>query len=288
MSVNRSGTAAALVVWIVENTRWPVIDASAAMCAVSPSRTSPMKITSGSLRRIDRNATGNVNPAGGLIWICLRPFELILDRVFDRNDRPFRGVDLGQRRIQRRALARTGRTTHDDRALRRSECRLVALQLRGPKAQAGQRNDADRVVEKAQHHRLAVRARQRRDAHVDVEAVVRDREAAVLRHASLGDVEIGHDFQPADHRAQQIGGRFREVVEHAVDAHSQSHAIFRRFDVQIGGAVVDRLFEQRVDETHDRTVDDIADWFVEASSSSRSSTASLTLSATSPADVRRG
>ena len=50
-----------------------MIDASAAMRAVSASRTSPTRMTSGSARSVERNALGNVMPARVLIWICFTP-----------------------------------------------------------------------------------------------------------------------------------------------------------------------------------------------------------------------
>ena len=54
-----------------ENTRWPVSADCTAMRAVSTSRTSPTRITSGSWRRIDLRPVANVMPACSLIWIWL-------------------------------------------------------------------------------------------------------------------------------------------------------------------------------------------------------------------------
>ena len=54
MSVNRRMAEAAVCEWIVEHTRWPVMAARTAICAVSSSRISPTRITSGSERRIVR------------------------------------------------------------------------------------------------------------------------------------------------------------------------------------------------------------------------------------------
>ena len=48
------------------------------------------------------------------------------------------------------------------------------------------------------HDRLAVDARQRDDAEVDVAALDRQPDAAVLRQALLGDVEVGHDLDARD------------------------------------------------------------------------------------------
>ena len=71
--MSRMGAAAERVACSVDRTRWPVIDASAAIRAVSAARTSPTKITSGAARSVERSALGKVIPARVLIWICLMP-----------------------------------------------------------------------------------------------------------------------------------------------------------------------------------------------------------------------
>ena len=60
--------------------------------------------------------------------------------------------------------------------------------------------DAAVLVEDAHDDRLAVHARQRHDAQVDVLAVDRQADAAVLRDAPLGDVEVAHDLDAGDRR----------------------------------------------------------------------------------------
>ena len=68
MSTKRVTAAAALFVCSVDSTRWPVSDASSARLAVSLSRTSPTKMTSGSCRNTERKPRANVSPARS--WIC--------------------------------------------------------------------------------------------------------------------------------------------------------------------------------------------------------------------------
>ncbi len=60
----------ASLVCSVENTRWPVSDAWIAISAVSRSRISPTRMTSGSWRRIERSPDANVSPIWGFtsIW----------------------------------------------------------------------------------------------------------------------------------------------------------------------------------------------------------------------------
>ena len=54
-----------------ESTKCPVRADCTAMRAVSTSRISPTRITSGSWRRIDFNPVANVRPACSLVWIWL-------------------------------------------------------------------------------------------------------------------------------------------------------------------------------------------------------------------------
>ena len=54
-----------------ERTKWPVSADCTAMRAVSTSRISPTRITSGSWRRIDFSPVAKVRPACSLVWIWL-------------------------------------------------------------------------------------------------------------------------------------------------------------------------------------------------------------------------
>ena len=63
----------AVLVWIVEKTRWPVMAARTAISAVSPSRISPTIMTSGSCLRIERSAEAKVMPALMFTWAWLTP-----------------------------------------------------------------------------------------------------------------------------------------------------------------------------------------------------------------------
>ena len=63
----------ASLVCSVASTRWPVSEAWAAIAAVSGSRISPTKMTSGSWRRIARSADAKVTPCLVSTWICVTP-----------------------------------------------------------------------------------------------------------------------------------------------------------------------------------------------------------------------
>ena len=72
-SYMRDTAPMALFVCSVLSTMWPVMDAWNAISAVSRSRVSPTRMTSGSCRRIDRSALAKVSPAFGLICTWLMP-----------------------------------------------------------------------------------------------------------------------------------------------------------------------------------------------------------------------
>src|SRR2546429_8882726 len=64
------------LVWRVVRTRWPVRAARMPIWAVSRSRVSPTRMTSGSWRRKERRAAAKVRPISSLIWTWLTPLRL--------------------------------------------------------------------------------------------------------------------------------------------------------------------------------------------------------------------
>ncbi len=124
----------------------------------------------------------------------------------------------------------------------------------GAHAQLGKIELAGLLVEQAQHHAFAAPGRNRRHAHVDRAAGHAQADAAILRQAPLGDVELGHDLDAADHRARDRLLRTEHFTQHAVDAETHHEAILVWLDVDVGRAFLDRLGEQRVDEADDRRI----------------------------------
>ena len=92
----RSIVWAALFVWSVEKTRWPVSAAVIAVGIVSQSRISPTMMTSGSCRITLRSASWKRRRVGPDLALRDRGhvvLEEVLDRVLDRDD--VDGVPLG-------------------------------------------------------------------------------------------------------------------------------------------------------------------------------------------------
>jgi hypothetical protein len=83
ISRSRKSALTASVACIEDRTRWPVIDAWTAISAVSRSRISPTRITSGSWRRIARRPRAKVSPAAAVDLGLVDVLERVLDRVLD-------------------------------------------------------------------------------------------------------------------------------------------------------------------------------------------------------------
>ena len=144
---------------------------------------------------------------------------------------------------------------HEHRAVGRFDRRVEALSSSAACMPSDSRLvDHDALVEDAQDGALAVDERQGDDADVHAAPVDGQREAPVLGHALLGDVEVGHDLDARDdahrHPALDRGRR----AQHAVDAEQHARVALLGVDVDVRGALLDRLGDDRVDELDDRRV----------------------------------
>ena len=81
-----------------------------------------------------------------------------------------------------------------------------------------------------------------------------ERDAAVLRHAALGDVEVGDDLHARDDGGHRAGGHDGGLVEHAVDPEADAHVLVAGLEVDVGGAALDGLGDDLVHELDDRRV----------------------------------
>ena len=184
----------------------------------------------------------------------------VLDGVLDRDDVLGHVVDCVQRRVERGRLARARRPGDEDGAIGLAVGGLVALEGVGQEAQVGQVEQGRTLVEDPHDHLLAVDGREGGDTKVDGLAGDHARHAPVLGHAALGDVEVGHDLQAADQPGLDVLGRAHHLMEHAVDAVPDPDVALGGLDVDVGGAVLNGLADQEVDELDDRGVlDDLAD-----------------------------
>ncbi|MNV28254.1 hypothetical protein D3C71_1194390 [compost metagenome] len=108
------------------------------------------------------------------------------------------------------------------------------------------------AVEQTHHHALAVRGRHGADPQVQLLALHAQHDAAVLRQTTLGDVELGHDLDAADHRSGEVHRRAFAIDQHAIDAVTHLQAILERFDMDVGRAQFHRTLDQQVHQADDR------------------------------------
>ena len=183
-----------------DSTKWPVSADCTAIRAVSTSRISPTRMTSGSWRRIDFSPPAKVMPACSLIWIWLIDREDVLDRVLDRHDVALGAVDLAQRGVQRRRLAAAGRAGADHHAVRRADaarCSARRVSARHAElARAGTAAGSCRAAACTTFSPqttavVATRMSTSRPSTVDGDL-------AVLRAPPLDDVHPAEDLDPAD------------------------------------------------------------------------------------------
>ena len=135
-------------------------------------------------------------------------------------------------------------------------CGESSAARRGPAGRAPsrllERRDVLAAGEQPDDDLLAVQAGQRRDPGVERLAVEGEPGPAVLRLALLGDVEPGDDLDAAgDSRGRGTRDR-HDVAQDAVDAEPDPKRVGLRLDVDVGGAAGRSIFEDDVDQPHDR------------------------------------
>jgi hypothetical protein len=107
--------------------------------------------------------------------------------------------------------------------------------------------------EQAQGGALAVDGGDGGDADVDFLAFDAHVDAAVLGEAFLGDVHAGHHLDAGEDGglvALELG-RHRGLVQDAVDAVADAQFVLGRLEMDVGGAVLEGLPDDLVDELDD-------------------------------------
>ena len=78
--------------------------------------------------------------------------------------------------------------------------------------------------------------------------------AAVLGQAPFGDVQARHDLEAGSDARCQGARRFHHLAQHPVHPHAHAVAVFVGFEMEVGGAGVDGVQHEFVDEAHHRSV----------------------------------
>jgi hypothetical protein len=179
------------------------------------------------------------------------PVELVLDGILDGDDVLGGIAHLVEGGVQGGGLARPGRPGTQQHAERRRDDVAVALGHVVGHAQVGQADERLRLVEEAQHGLLTVDGGHDRNADVDRAVVDGHAELAVLGATPFHDVERGHHLDPAGDRRTHTPGKIDGAGHGAVDAIPHPHGVLGGFDVDIGGALTDRLGDDPCDHLHD-------------------------------------
>ena len=118
----------------------------------------------------------------------------------------------------------------------------------GGQAAARQRDGHAVEIEEAQDELLAVQRGHRGRADVERTTAPDEVDAAVLREAMLGDVEVRHDLDARQHRGPLTDRDGRGVLQEPVDTEAHQQAVGGRLEVDVAGASCDGPVDQVVHE----------------------------------------
>ena len=90
------------------------------------------------------------------------------------------------------------------------------------------------------------------DAQVDGVAADREADAAVLRHAAFGDVEVRHDLDARRDGKGQVPRRRHHFIQDAIGADADLELVLERLEMQVAGMVLDGHQEDHVQELANR------------------------------------
>ena len=179
--------------------------------------------------------------------------QAVLHRVLDGHDVHAARLHRSQHGIERRRLARTRGTRHEDDSLSRLQQHVNALELVRVHSERVDREHGRPLVENANDDLFAVRRRQRGHAKIHTVATAnRDAGAPVLRTHAIGDVQLGHDLHARNQRNAGGPRQDHHLPEHAVNAIAHRDARFLRLQVDVRGARLDRFRDNAIHQLDDR------------------------------------
>ena len=93
------------------------------------------------------------------------------------------------------------------------------------------------LVQKSNHHTLAIHRRNRGNSHVHLSCGYIHFHAAILRQTPLGDVHLSPQFQVGDGRHVHPAGRGFCIKQYAVNTIPHPEFLLRHLKMKVGGAV---------------------------------------------------
>src|SRR5207244_2059434 len=173
--------------------------------------------------------------------------DFIFDRVFGGDQLVADKIELVERGIKRRRLAGSGRSGAKNDAIGFVDQLAERVEDGRVHAQAIEIEIDHRAVEHADDDALAEHGGQNADAEVHLVAADVQFNAAVLRQAPLGNVEVGHDLDAAGDRALEVPRRRDQLHQHAVAAGADLVFFFKRLEVNVASPVADGREQDHVD-----------------------------------------
>ena len=170
--------------------------------------------------------------------------ERVFDRVLDRKDVARLAVQPPERRVERRALARAGRSGDQRHAVRARDGRLVVGELPLRETEVRELQQLGMARQQAQHDFLSVNRRKRRDAQVELAIAPEVEDAPVLRQAALRNIQVRHDLDLVDDRGVAAPVEHVFLDEFAIDSQPDAAALLVGLEMDVARIFVECFADQ--------------------------------------------
>ena len=178
--------------------------------------------------------------------------ELVLNRVFDRDDIDvffLYGLQCG---VERRCFAGTGRPSHQNNAVAAPDQVEKTGLVRRFESNVFNRAQSSAFVEHANHDAFAVLHRNDRHPQIDHFFCNLQANATVLWQPPLSDVERRQNFDTAYDRRQQRSAKTSHRHQRSVNAKQHFKFVFSGPQMQVGRAHAHGVVKQRIHQVHNR------------------------------------
>ncbi|MXX85590.1 MAG: hypothetical protein F4Y71_03940 [Acidobacteria bacterium] len=173
-------------------------------------------------------------------------------RILDRHDVHFGRRYVAEHRVERRGLAAAGGTGDQDQPFTAAQHPPEPAFFVCGQPELFERRDQGRRVEHPQHRLLAEDGREGRNPQLDLLLRFDAFDAAVLGASLLGDVEPAEHLEAADHGLVHDAGKGVHGPQNPVDPKTHDGVVALGFEVDVRGAVLERLVEDAVESGYHR------------------------------------
>src|SRR5208282_3852458 len=179
--------------------------------------------------------------------------ELVFHWIFNRDDFADGVVDFVERGVKRRGFAAAGRAGDQDDSVRQPEHAAETVQFAPVHVEFGHAAQRGVLAEQTHHDRLAMQHRNHRNADVHFGVIETNLDAAVLRQAFFGDVEMTQNFDARNDsglKTFQLRGN-GNLLQLAVNAVADTEFVLERFEMDVRRAQINGVLQNLVDEADD-------------------------------------